>query len=167
MTGYLRGLEQEFGESSNAIRLELNRFHKAGMLHSEMEGNKKVFRANQYHPLFEDLNQLIKKYVGIDQLVDKVVAKSGNPEAVYLTGQLANGIDGAEIEIIIVGTDLNQDYLIQLAQKATSMIKKKVRWIILSPSTFQQQLDQFEQLLLIWHKDNSSSSLQYIPNTTD
>ena len=29
-TSYLRGLEAEFGESSNAIRIELNRFEKAG-----------------------------------------------------------------------------------------------------------------------------------------
>ena len=44
---HLRGLESEFGESSNAIRLELNRFEAAGLLYSLREGNKKVFQANQ------------------------------------------------------------------------------------------------------------------------
>ena len=43
---YLRGLETEFGDSSNAIRLELNRFEKAGMLKTCTEGNKKYFQAN-------------------------------------------------------------------------------------------------------------------------
>jgi DNA-binding transcriptional regulator PaaX len=49
-TSYLRGLESEFGESSNAIRLELNRFEKAGMLKSYSEGNRKYFQANTDHP---------------------------------------------------------------------------------------------------------------------
>ena len=52
--GYLRSLEHEFGESTNAIRLELNKFEEAGMLSSESEGNKKVYRANPKHPLFEN-----------------------------------------------------------------------------------------------------------------
>ena len=37
---YLRNLEEEFGESTNAIRIELNRFEQAGMLTSLSEGNK-------------------------------------------------------------------------------------------------------------------------------
>ena len=41
---HLRGLESEFGESSNAIRLELNRFEDAGLLHSLRDGNKKYIR---------------------------------------------------------------------------------------------------------------------------
>jgi predicted transcriptional regulator len=49
---HLRGLESEFGESTNAIRLELNRFEQAGMLTSHLSGNKKVFSANPSYPLF-------------------------------------------------------------------------------------------------------------------
>ena len=45
-TSYLRGLEGEFGESSNAIRVELNKLEEAGMLSSEVKGNKKMFKAN-------------------------------------------------------------------------------------------------------------------------
>ena len=44
-TSYLRGLESEFGESSNGIRIELNRFEKAGMLSSFVKGNKKYFKS--------------------------------------------------------------------------------------------------------------------------
>lgn len=43
---YLRGLKETFGESGKAVRLELNRFEHAGLLCSEMEGNRKVYTAN-------------------------------------------------------------------------------------------------------------------------
>ena len=39
-SSYLRGLESEFGESSNSIRLELNKLEKAGLLKSNQEGTK-------------------------------------------------------------------------------------------------------------------------------
>ena len=35
MKAYLRGLAEEFGESTNAIRLELNHLEEAGLLKSE------------------------------------------------------------------------------------------------------------------------------------
>ena len=57
-TAYLRSLESEFGDSTNAIRLELNRLEKAGMLSSFMQGNKKMFTANTQHPLFSEVHNL-------------------------------------------------------------------------------------------------------------
>ncbi len=66
---YLRGLESEFGDSTNSIRLELNRFEKAGMLKTCAEGNKKYFQANTNHPLFY-LKLLIRK---AETLIDRKI----------------------------------------------------------------------------------------------
>ena len=60
-SSYLRNLEEEFGESTNGIRIELNRFEKAGFLESRLEGNKKMFKVNVGHPLFKDLNSILMK----------------------------------------------------------------------------------------------------------
>ena len=42
------------------------------MLISSMDKNKKIFRANQQHPLFEDIQSIVKKSMGLDQLLEKV-----------------------------------------------------------------------------------------------
>src|SRR5512140_2439907 len=86
---HLRGLESEFGESSNAIRIELNRFEKAGLLNSLRDGNKKVFQANSNHPLFGDIHNIIMKEAGIDRVIEKVIHRIGNLICVYLTGDFA------------------------------------------------------------------------------
>ena len=57
-TAYLRNLEAEFGESTNAIRVELNRFEKAGLILSQTSGNKKVYQANTQHPFFSDIHKI-------------------------------------------------------------------------------------------------------------
>jgi hypothetical protein len=62
-TGYLRGLEEEFGDSTNAIRLELNRFESIGLLNSYTEGKRKYFKANPKHPFYPEVNGMVKKHV--------------------------------------------------------------------------------------------------------
>jgi DeoR/GlpR family transcriptional regulator of sugar metabolism len=57
-SAHLRGLATEFNESSNAIRLELNRLEDAGMLTTVSEGNKKLFQVNKKHALFNSYNKL-------------------------------------------------------------------------------------------------------------
>ena len=44
---YLRGLETEFGDSTNGIRLELNKLEEAGLLKTRIKGNKKIFQPNK------------------------------------------------------------------------------------------------------------------------
>ena len=61
-SSYLRALEVEFSESSNAIRLELNRFEKAGLLKSASQSNKKIFFANKEHPLYCVIHNILLKY---------------------------------------------------------------------------------------------------------
>ena len=47
-SAYLRGLAQEFDESTNAVRVELNRFEEAGLIQSHKEGNKKMYQVNLF-----------------------------------------------------------------------------------------------------------------------
>jgi len=124
-TAYLRNLEEEFGESTNGIRLELNKFEKAGFLNSFSEGNKKIFKANINHPLFSDINRIIMKMVGVEYIMDYILQRVGNLERVYLTGKLASGQNSDMVDLILVGKDLNKSFLIEQIEKAEKKINKK------------------------------------------
>ena len=124
---YLRGLEAEFGESSNAIRLELNKFEKAGMILSKTEGNKKLFKANDLHPLFKDLQSIVRKYMGIDQIIENIIHKLGDVTVVYVTGDYARGLDKGVIDLLIIADDLDQNYMLNLIRKAEKMIQITIK----------------------------------------
>jgi len=123
---YLRGLEEEFGESSNAVRLELNRFEQASLLISKMEGNRKVYQANTTHPLFPDIQNILRKNLGIDHIIEEVIMKLGNIHEVWLSGSFAKGKDSQTIELILVGENINDDYLLRLKEKAEEIIKREI-----------------------------------------
>ena len=151
---YLRNLETEFGESTNAIRLELNKFEKAGMLLSELEGNKKYFKANVKHPLFKDINNIVFKYIGLDWIIDYVVGKLGNLHKVYLTGSFANGLDSGSIDLIFVGT-VDKVFLEELCQKVKKKVHKEISYQIIDNKDLILLLKQQtgSKYLLLWESE--------------
>ena len=108
-SAYLRSLENEFGESTNSIRIELIRFEKAGLLKSQYKGNKKFFRANTEHPLFNAINNLLRKHLGFDRIIETVVKKLGEIKCVFVVGDFARGIDNNIIDLIFVG-NINKNF---------------------------------------------------------
>jgi hypothetical protein len=148
-SAYLRGLETEFGESSNAIRLELNRLEEAEMLHSELQGNRKLFKVNRLHPLYSEITSIVRKYFGLDVIIDSIANRLGNLKAVYLTGEIAKGRDIGLIDLVLVG-DIDQSYLLQLIAKAEALIKRKIRYLIYSEEEFANIHPGSSGLLLVW-----------------
>lgn len=151
-TAYLRHLETEFSESTNAIRLELNRFEKAGLLVSKMIGNKKVYQANTKHILFDDIHNILCKHVGIDRIIEDVIERIGNLEKAFVIGAFANGLDSKIIDLIFIGEQFNLEYLAQLVRKTERLIKLKIRYIVLEPKDEAQYLNENEEAMLIWSR---------------
>jgi hypothetical protein len=153
---YLRNLETEFGESTNSIRLELNKFEQSGLLKSELDGNRKYFRANIDHPLFKDIHNILLKQIGFDKIIERVIEKLGNLDEVYVVGDFARGIDNNIIDLVFVGNDINKEYLVKLVDKAESFISRKIRYIVYgraeAEAFFQSQNE--ENLLVLWKNGN-------------
>jgi hypothetical protein len=149
-SSYLRNLETEFNESTNAIRMELNRFEKAGLLISGMEMNRKVFRANTKHPLFPDISNIIKKYVGFDQLIETVMEQLGTVDKAYITGDLAMGLDTRRIELLLYGKKIDHKYLDQLVQKTARLIKREIHYTVLTDFNAEEFNKTYPKAFEIW-----------------
>ena len=164
---HLRGLEAEFGESSNAIRIELNRFEKAGLLHSLRDGNKKVFQANSNHPLFGDIHSIIMKEAGIDRVIEKVIHRIGNLISVYLTGDFARGKDSPVIDLILVGENIDREYLARKVMQAEELVGRKVSYVVLHPDEAENHLTQVKpaDLLPLWNSEESKLLLHHSVST--
>jgi predicted transcriptional regulator len=153
-TAYLRNLEEEFGESTNAIRLELNKFEKAGFIASVSEGNKKIFSVNTKHPLYVDINRIIMKMTGLEYVVDYVLQRIGDLEKVYLVGNMSKGKDTNIIDLVLVGDNLNKTFLIEQIEKAEKKIEKKIRYVHYGVSEFELSKIKEPGMhpLLIWSR---------------
>jgi hypothetical protein len=124
--GYLRGLATEMQESTNAIRKELNNLTEAGYLIRQENDQKITYRANQHNPFFSLLQQIVRKYVGLDTIVTMVLERMGPVRRVFIIGDYVKGLDSGQIEVVLEGHNLNEDYIIQLSHKIEAEIEKKV-----------------------------------------
>ncbi|MDI9257717.1 ArsR family transcriptional regulator [Flavobacterium sedimenticola] len=130
--GYLRGLATEMQESTNAIRKELNNLSEAGYLIRQDSENKITYKANQKHPFFNLLQQVVHKYIGLDTLVELVLDRMGDVRRVYIIGDYAQGIDSGVIEVVLEGDHLNETYIANLSEKIELEIKKKVLFFVVA-----------------------------------
>ena len=127
--GYLRGLAVEMNESTNAIRKELNNLSEAGIILRRGDEHKITYKANSQHPFYSLLQQIVRKYVGIDTIVASVLERMGEVDRVWIAGSYARGIASNEIEVVVEGPHINQDYLEQLVPKIEAEINKKIKFI--------------------------------------
>ncbi len=147
----MRGLATEFGESTNAVRVELNRLEKAGILESQSNGRTKIYGANKHHPLFPDISSLVKKFTGIDQIVDHVLSGLGNVEFAFVTGDYAQGRDSGIIDVVIVG-NIDRAYLDTLVAKSESLINRKIRSLVLSKAEYERfgKALKSKEIVVVW-----------------
>lgn len=130
--GYLNGLATEMGESTNSIRKELNHLHDAGYLSKVKNENKIEYHANSKHPLFEVLRKVVLKHLGLEDVVENVLDRMGNVQKIILVGDYAQGNDTGNIEVFLIGKDLNMEYITQLEEKIEKLIKRKVSFYLAS-----------------------------------
>ena len=156
---HLRGLAEEFGESTNAIRHELNNLSRAGYLVSQERGKMIEYSANTNHPLYPELKRIIHKYLGIDKIIENVIAKIlkrlGKLEMAFITGDYANGKDNGIIDLVLVG-EIDSQYMHSCVQKAEKLIQRKIRALVLNVEEFEKNKKSLnpETALWLWQKDN-------------
>lgn len=149
---YLRSLADEFGESTNAVRIELNRLSEAGLLESESAGNTILYKANQKHPIYGDICNLVSKYLGFDQIIESVLGRLGNLELAVVVGDYARGNDTGIIDLRLVG-QIDFDYLSNLIPKAETLIKRKIRYSVQMPDHQGMGYDfEKEPHIVLWNK---------------
>ena len=136
--GYLNGLAAEFNESTNSIRKELNHLSEAGYLEKYKDNNKIGYKANIKHPMFEILQKVVLKHLGLEEIIDHVLAQIGEVNEIHVLGDYAKGIDTGLIEVLLIGNELNTKYLSNLENKIEKLIERKVQFIISNRKSSEQ-----------------------------
>lgn len=167
---HLRGLAKEFEVSTNTVRQELSLLKELEFIkgsneltilpsetdkqlsidtESKNSNSIKSYTANTEHPLYEGFQKLIKQYVGIDQIVENVINKIGDPSEVYVTGDLAKGKDVPIIDLILIGDAIDEEALHLYISKTEDLIQKKIRAATFNLSEWQERKEEFEKIPLL------------------
>jgi len=152
---YLRELAQELDSSTNAIREELNKLVTAKLLVNERDGRKVLYKANERHPLFLDLQSMVRKVLGIDRL-ENVIVSLGNVELAMLIDDYACGKDTGIIDLVVVG-NINRNRLDELVFHSENYIKRKIRTLTLTHQEYENMAAELQKRpnLVLWQQEES------------
>lgn len=149
---YLRELAREFDESSNAVRLELNKLEEAALLFSKKDGRNKIYQANESHPLFQDIRNIVLKSSGIQAVINNIVDNLGDLHRAFVVGDYALGRDSGLIDLVVVGNHINQQELERVRLKTEQLIQRKIRTLVLNLAEYEKLRGNFEsqKRLMLW-----------------
>ena len=145
-SGYLNGLASEFNESTNSIRKELNHLSEAGYLEKYKDQNKVGYKANVEHPLFDILQKVVYKHLGLEEIVERVLERMGPVQKILLVGDYAQGLDSGTIDVVLIGNKLNTEYIEALEEKVEGLIERKVNFsLAFKPNPIQKNIVLYER----------------------
>ena len=116
------------------------------MLNSTLEGRRKLYRVNTLHPLASDITSIVRKVAGIDTVIDRVVENLPGLKQVWICGDLARGVPSGSIDCILIGEELDADYIAGLSGKVHKLVGKKVNTQVLE----EIQDEMVSGCLLVW-----------------
>ena len=118
---YLRELAGEFDVSPSQVKSELDNLSEAGLLQKIPEGRQVNYSADTSHSLFQELNSMVRKAMGMDRILDSIIKRLGNLEQAYVIDDYAEGKDTGLIDLVLVG-EINRKNLEDLVGKTEKYI---------------------------------------------
>src|SRR4030042_3653794 len=102
---FCRELTRGVGEEINAVRRELARMQKRGLVRSEPRGNRLYYIFRKDYPFYQELLQLVAKTTGLGGAIRKQQKKLGKIKFAVLSGKFIRNKPRSEneVDLLIVG----------------------------------------------------------------
>lgn len=130
---------------TGAVERELSRLQRSGLVSVECVGNQKHYRANRSSPIFEELQGLVLKTVALSEPLKKALEPFADKvKTAFVYGSVAKGTDTAEsdIDVMVIGDDLNYSNLYSAFQKAEDRLLRKVSPTFLTMKEWRRRSSQ-------------------------
>lgn len=134
---YVRQLVRKIDEEINAVRRELSRMERAGMVKKEPRGNRLYYFFNRDHPLYEELLTMVHKTVGLGKEMIKNKSKLGRVKLVMFSGRFARRLPLEEggVDLLIVG-EVDMQVLSRLIKAEEARIKREINYTVMTKDEF-------------------------------
>lgn len=125
-----------------AVQRELERLRVGGLVNVKMVGTQKHYQANPESPLFEELCNIIRKTVGLEEPLLDVIASLPMPvkfAAVY--GSVARGTESSssDVDLMVVSDGLVLEELYAAIAPAENLLSRRINPTLYTPSEFDRR----------------------------
>jgi predicted nucleotidyltransferase len=154
---HVREIARAIGKAPGTLLRELNALAAAGVLLRKPVGNQVHFQANPDCPIYEELRSILKKTVGVADVLREALAPLGpKVRAAFVYGSVARGDERArsDLDVMVVGEASFGDVVAALAP-AQESLRREVNPNVYPALEFRKKLaarDPFLKRVLAGHK---------------
>jgi predicted nucleotidyltransferase/predicted transcriptional regulator with HTH domain len=142
---YVSEIVRNVHSGTGGVERELSRLRRSGLVSVEYIGNQKHYRANRESPIFEELRSLVIKTVAVAEPIrTSLQPYSDKIKTAFVYGSVARGTDTAssDIDLMVIGDDLNYSELYSASQNAENALRRKVSPTFLSPADWHRKISE-------------------------
>jgi predicted nucleotidyltransferase len=139
---YTSEIVRRLASGTGAVERELSRLQRCGLVSVERVGNQKHYRANDRSPIFEELQSLVRKTVGLAEPIRKALAPyAAKIKTAFVYGSVAKGTDTAQsdIDLLVIGDDIGYSELYTALRDAETQVRRKINPVFLSPKDWRRK----------------------------
>ncbi len=147
---YTKEILRATGMGVHTIKRELDRMAAAGILTRSKIGNQIHFQANMECPLYDELVSIVKKTVGIADVLRGALEPLVNDILVaFVYGSIAKGSDRAvsDIDLLIVGDRIDYAEMMSLLITAQETLQRPVNPTLYTQSELERKLQDGNNFL--------------------
>jgi len=136
---YLRELVRATALAPRTVQLEVDRLVAADILLERRSGNRRYLRANERHPFFRPLRELVVKSEGLVGVISDGLGNEGVNLA-FVFGSLAEGSAKGEsdIDLLIVG-DIGLREAVRRLEDAQEQLGREINPIVWTRAEFDKR----------------------------
>lgn len=142
---YTSEIVRTVNSGTGAVERELRRLQDSGLLNVQWIGNQKHYRANSDSPVFGELKSLVLKTVGLAGPLEEALRPDADKiQAAFVFGSVAKGSDTAasDIDLMVIGDDLDYSDLYTALQGAESKLHRKVNPLFLKRQDWRRKVSR-------------------------
>jgi len=138
---HLRNISRQTGLAIGTVRREVEGLVQAEIARKIKEGNRTYYQADTECPLFPELSGLIRKTVGLADVVGQALAPlEAKIDVAFIYGSQASGeaTGRSDVDLLVVG-DLDEMTLHNAIGKAEEELGRAVNYTLLSRNEFENR----------------------------
>lgn len=139
---HLRELARMIGAAPGTLKKELDALCSAGLLTSQRVGNQSRFAANTQHPVFPELQALIRKTIGMaDTLRLSLAPLADQIVAAFIFGSMASATENAnsDIDLMVIGEATFGD-VINATYDAQNLLGRDINPKVMTQAEWRQKI---------------------------
>ena len=125
---------------TGAVHRQLGRLADVGLVTVTRIGNQKHYQANRESSVFEELNGLVVKTVGMaEPLRQALRAKARDIRAAFIYGSVAKGTEkaGSDVDLLVISDRLSYPVLFEALRRAEAVLARTVSPTVLTASDWR------------------------------